>query len=60
MKIWCQLPICMPKDVYGKYYDLLMQDYNLFKDKETEVTIKDVPTGITVSVAVPPIQFFDA
>ncbi len=46
MKIWCQLPICMPKEMYGGYYDLLMQDYNLFKDKETEVTIKDVPTGI--------------
>ncbi|HSB05664.1 MAG TPA: aspartate/glutamate racemase family protein [Thermodesulfobacteriota bacterium] len=46
MKIWCQLPIAMPKDVYGGYYELLMQDYNLFKDKETDITIKDVPTGI--------------
>ncbi len=46
MKIWCQLPICMPKEVYGGYYDLLMQDYNLFREKETEITIKDVPTGI--------------
>jgi len=46
MKIWCQLPICMPKEVYRSYYDLLMQDYNLFKDNGTEVTIKDVSTGI--------------
>lgn len=46
MKIWCQLPICIPREVYGNYYELLMQDYDLFKDKETEVTIKDVPTGI--------------
>jgi len=46
MKIWCQLPISMPKDTYGGYYELLMQDYNLFKDEETEITVQDVPTGM--------------
>lgn len=46
MKIWCQLPICMPKEIYGTYYELLMEDYNLFKEKETEAAIKDVPTGL--------------
>ncbi|MBW2220849.1 MAG: hypothetical protein JRF40_15410 [Deltaproteobacteria bacterium] len=36
----------MPRDVYGKHYELLMKDYELFKNKDTEITIKDVPTGI--------------
>jgi allantoin racemase len=47
MKICCQLPVSMPKEVYASYYELLMRNYNLFKDKETEVTIKDVPMGLT-------------
>lgn len=46
MKIWCQLPISMPKEKYGSYYELLMQDYELFKDKDTEIVIKDVSTGM--------------
>ncbi len=46
MKICCQLPISMPRDVYGRHYELLMKDYELFKDTDTEIIIKDVPTGI--------------
>ncbi|BBO83350.1 hypothetical protein DSCO28_39160 [Desulfosarcina ovata subsp. sediminis] len=46
MKIWSQLPISMPREVYGKYYDLLNQAYEMFKDEETEITIKDVPKGV--------------
>ncbi|KMY66017.1 hypothetical protein AAU61_18795 [Desulfocarbo indianensis] len=46
MKIWSQLPISMPREVYGGYYDLLMRAYDLFKRSDTQVVIKDVPAGI--------------
>jgi allantoin racemase len=46
MKISCHLPISMPREGYGTYLDLLKESYEIFKDKETEVTIKDVPNGI--------------
>ncbi len=47
MKICCQLPICMPEESYGDYYRLLMSDYELVKDPDTEITIRDVPSGMT-------------
>jgi allantoin racemase len=47
MKICCQLPISMPRNTYGPYYDLLMRDYELFKDDATEIHIRDVPSGLT-------------
>lgn len=46
MKISCYLPISMPREVYGMYLDLLKESYDIFKDTDTEVTIKDVPNGI--------------
>ena len=46
MKICALLPISMPKAVFGSYYDLLMQSYDLAKDGDTEVEIRDVPDGI--------------
>lgn len=36
----------MPKSVYGSYYDLLMQSYELVKDPDTTVEIRDVPGGL--------------
>ena len=47
MKIWCQLPISMPRSSYESYYELLQKDYELVKRAHTEVVIKDVPTGLT-------------
>jgi allantoin racemase len=47
MRICCQLPILLPKEMFGPYYELLMKDYLLFKDDTTEVSIHDVPTGLT-------------
>ena len=46
MKICALLPISMPKSVYGSYYDLLMQSYELVKDPDTTVEIRDVPGGL--------------
>ncbi len=48
MKIWCQLPISMPEShpAYEPYYALLRADYDSVKRPDTEVTIKDVPTGL--------------
>lgn len=46
MKIWCQLPISMPRSSYESYYELLQKDYELIKRVDTEVVIKDVPTGL--------------
>lgn len=47
MKICCQLPISMPRENYGTYYELLMRDYGLFKEDGTEIVIRDVPSGLT-------------
>lgn len=47
MNICCLLPISMPREIYGPYYDLLMKDYILFKDDATNICIRDVPTGLT-------------
>jgi len=46
MKICALLPISMPKAVFGSYYDLLMRSYDLVKDGDTEVEIRDVPEGL--------------
>lgn len=46
MKIWSQLPIRMPRELYGNYYDLLTLAYNMFRNEDTQITIKDVPDGI--------------
>ena len=46
MKISCHLPISMPPEVFGTYLDLLRESYEMFKEKDTEITIKDVPSGI--------------
>lgn len=37
MKIVCQLPIAMPAAQFGGYYDLLMQDYTLHKNDDTQI-----------------------
>ena len=46
MRIWCQLPIKLPRDdpQYKAHYDLLEKHYNLVKNQDTEIVIKDVPT----------------
>ena len=41
MKIWCQLPISMPRSSYESYYELLQKDYELVKRADTETVIKD-------------------
>jgi Asp/Glu/hydantoin racemase len=46
MEICAQLPISMPEKTYATYYELLMRAYELFKDDGTDITIRDVPTGI--------------
>lgn len=48
MKIWCQLPISMPEShpAYEPYYALLRRDYDSVKRPDTQVTVKDVPTGL--------------
>ena len=46
MKIWCQLPIRMPREAYEGYYRLLEKDYSLAKRPDTEVLIQDVPDGL--------------
>ena len=46
MKICALLPISMPRTIYGSYYDLLMQSYELVKDSDTTVEIRDVPDGL--------------
>jgi len=46
MRIWCQLPISMPRSSYKSYYELLQKDYDLVKRADTEIEIKDVPTGL--------------
>lgn len=46
MKIWCQLPVKLPKsDPHFKdHYDFLMKHFERVKRKDTEVVIKDVST----------------
>lgn len=46
LKIWSQLPVFMPRQIFGSYYDLLMEAYGRFKEPETEIVIHDVSTGI--------------
>jgi len=46
MRIWCQLPISMPRSSYESYYNMLEKDYELIKRADTEVVVKDVPTGL--------------
>ena len=42
MKIWCQKPYRSPPSTA---YELLQQDLDLVKRADTEIVIKDVPTG---------------
>lgn len=46
MRIWCQLPTALPRDEYAAYYQLLEDDLGLVKLADTEVSIRDVPTGL--------------
>lgn len=46
MKICCVLPIVQPEHQNRQYYKLLQSDYNMVKRPDTEVVIKDVPTGL--------------
>ncbi len=46
MKICCLLPVTQPEDKSKEYYKLLYSDYNMVKRPDTEVVIKDVPTGL--------------
>lgn len=46
MRIWCQLPTALPRDEYAAYYQLLEDDLGLVKRADTEVSIRDVPTGL--------------
>jgi allantoin racemase len=47
MKIWCQLPVKLPRSdpEFSRYYDFVEKHYNLVKRKDTEIAIKDVPTS---------------
>lgn len=47
MYILSQLPISMPEKEYSNYYQLLYKAYELTKEKDTQVTIKDVPKGFS-------------
>jgi len=47
MKIWCQLPISMPRSSYKSYYELLQKDYDLIKRPDTETVIRDVPQELS-------------
>jgi len=48
MKIACQLPTRMPRSgVNSAYYDLLEKNYNLVKNSDTEVIVRDTPTGFS-------------
>lgn len=45
MRIACQLPTRMPRSgVNSAYYDLLEKNYNLVKNSDTEVIVRDTPT----------------
>ena len=46
MKISCHLPISMPRNDYGGYWDALEKSYDMFKDPDTQLSIMDVPNGI--------------
>ena len=46
MKICCLLPIVQPENEFKEYYDLMYSDYNMVKRPDTEVVLKDVPTGL--------------
>lgn len=46
MKICCILPIVQPERGNEQYYKLLQSDYEKVKRSDTEVVIKDVPTGL--------------
>jgi len=45
MKIWCQLPVWEPLSTNKSSYELLQKDYDLVKRADTQIAIKDVPTG---------------
>ena len=45
MKIWSQLPMKRPRKDARAFYELLESQYNLVKRQDTEVVVKDVPTG---------------
>jgi allantoin racemase len=47
MRIWCQLPVKLPRSdpQFSRYYELLERHYNLVKREDTEIAIRDVPTG---------------
>jgi allantoin racemase len=46
MKICCVLPIIQPEQENKQYYKLLRSDHDMVKRPDTEVAIKDVPTGL--------------
>lgn len=47
MHIVSQLPISMPEKNFAGYYKLLRDAYNLTKETNTQVTIQDVPKGVS-------------
>ncbi|MFC1860935.1 aspartate/glutamate racemase family protein [Chloroflexota bacterium] len=49
MKIACQLPTRMPRSGTNiAYYDLLEKIYDLVRNNDTEVQVRDTPTGFIV------------
>jgi len=47
VKICCLLPIIQPQSEFEEYYKLLYKDYSMVKRPDTEVVIKDIPTGLS-------------
>ena len=47
MRIWCQLPVKLPRTdpQFSPYYDFVERHYNLVKRRDTEIAIRDIPTG---------------
>ena len=46
MKIWCQLPVQLPLPEFQPFDELIQKHYQLVKNPDTEVVIRDVPTGL--------------
>ncbi|MFH1652114.1 MAG: aspartate/glutamate racemase family protein, partial [Chloroflexota bacterium] len=51
MKIWCQLPVKLPLPEYQSFYDLVRTNYEMVKRPDTEIAVRDVPTGMPSGVA---------
>lgn len=46
MKIWCQLPVQIPMPAFEPFDKLIRQHYEMVKNPDTELVIRDVATGL--------------